>query len=659
MALKQLGSSYMVANSTSGSGTSDTELWYRGWKDFLFWIDIPIPGVAPRITIRAANGDDENNFQMDVELFECDNLLDDPGTQQGETTEETIPARTKYDNPHEFSVSVPQTTGSKLYRLRIKPYANDLLLSVQFYNIQWYSMECWEPRYNFYAFGISSLDPTEQYFFIPKLPEGETVRVRLQVESRLESARIDIYTEDGNTSLADAVIMRDDKASGDNPHPYFAIAELSGDDLPSEGTGAVYRFKLTNPNQDNGSATTQQFNGNCWVRFSRNVPPYFANLAERLIYPVIHREFDPVVYCSESGSPPTRQTYRAYLTVPRGQAGVPSNAKVMVNVDETIAYGTAPSNVAAVSAAAPSTRESVSGEDLEAQLLDANNRMLADSTDKVDKVYFVPAPTYGSNWPTKMLVAYDNGNGRYTSAPTSPTDTRNGLKNGRFNVVQTNTEDTLDIITNNAMKAMGVLYGGSLPEWFNQYPTRPDDSRVLFWALLDEPDAGPGIDDEGEVTGVTTLKDIYDGMYNFKGKTSTKPCSLNLMHTIFLEEFSKGCDIVSHDPFVKKEYDDAPLVINKIKDAVDELVLVSGDDKKTLLVLWWWWPKSTKELIDSTLYSESFNAKKDNVDGVGGWNFSAGGVPPFNRLDTYSEESGEVWTEIRARNGEFNPPPSD
>ena len=36
MALKKLGSTYLVANSTSGSGDNDTELFYRGWKNFCF-----------------------------------------------------------------------------------------------------------------------------------------------------------------------------------------------------------------------------------------------------------------------------------------------------------------------------------------------------------------------------------------------------------------------------------------------------------------------------------------------------------------------------------------------------------------------------------------------------------------------------------------------
>ena len=130
------------------------------------------------------------------------------------------------------------------------------------------------------------------------------------------------------------------------------------------------------------------------------------------------------------------------------------------------------------------------------------------------------------------------------------------------------------------------------------------------------------------------------------------------MHTIFLEEFAKGCDIVSHESFRQgRSLMKLRHRINRIRDSVDELIRVSGDSKKTLLILWWWWPKKTKkELIDPTLYTDSFNLKKEDVDGIGAWNFSSGGDPITARLDTYSTETQAVWREVIARNSEFNPP---
>ena len=53
MALKQLGSSYMVGNSTLGSTTNDADAWHRGWKDFLFWIDYSPPGLTQQIVIES------------------------------------------------------------------------------------------------------------------------------------------------------------------------------------------------------------------------------------------------------------------------------------------------------------------------------------------------------------------------------------------------------------------------------------------------------------------------------------------------------------------------------------------------------------------------------------------------------------------------------
>ena len=57
--------------------------------------------------------------------------------------------------------------------------------------------------------------------------------------------------------------------------PYFNTLELSGSDLPASDPGEVYRFELSNPDED----VEEQPGGNTWVRFSRNVPPYFANEA--------------------------------------------------------------------------------------------------------------------------------------------------------------------------------------------------------------------------------------------------------------------------------------------------------------------------------------------------------------------------------------------
>ena len=45
MAIKKLGDNtcYMVGNSDSGTWSNNTDTWYRGWKDFLIWVDTQDP----------------------------------------------------------------------------------------------------------------------------------------------------------------------------------------------------------------------------------------------------------------------------------------------------------------------------------------------------------------------------------------------------------------------------------------------------------------------------------------------------------------------------------------------------------------------------------------------------------------------------------------
>ncbi len=80
MALKQLGSTYLVANDSGGSVVNDTETAYRGWKDFLLWVDVPVvPGRQVNVTV--TNADDQGNSHgLKASLYQCDNLLDDPGS---------------------------------------------------------------------------------------------------------------------------------------------------------------------------------------------------------------------------------------------------------------------------------------------------------------------------------------------------------------------------------------------------------------------------------------------------------------------------------------------------------------------------------------------------------------------------------------------------
>ncbi len=127
------------------------------------------------------------------------------------------------------------------------------------------------------------------------------------------------------------------------------------------------------------------------------------------------------------------------------------------------------------------------------------------------------------------------------------------------------------------------------------------------------------------------------------------------MHPIFIEEFSRGSDIISSDPFVLSTSDNN---INRIRDCAQELYYnASGVNaaKKTLIILWWWNPNAddpASTANTATLYGDSFDLIDDVVVGIGGWNFSGGG----NRLDTSTDEQVRaLWTQIKARNDPERP----
>ena len=646
MSIKQLGSSYLVGNDSTGSTVNDTDTAYRGFKDFLIWLDEVSTGH--KIKVKAGlSGRVPQTVQ--VRVYQCSNLLSDPGDQTNAVDIDVTTTGTPWTAEGTITI-----TGQGLYRVRIKPQSNDILFTVELQNIRWYSLECWEPGYNFYMYGRSSLDPTEQYFFIPKLDTDETVRVRLAGEHFNDRSQLEVYknpdTED-ETRVALCETYGHSAETG--KHSFFDTDEISGTGLPSAAPGEVYKFKLLLPGR-NPEYGEKQPSGNTWVRFSRNVVPYFANKKERLIYPIIHREFNPVLYAGEE------DTYRAYLTVPRSSSIIPSTGNISIRVKGTNRFSS--QYMASLDYTAPSERDKTAANELHANLIDPARGavILAKSTDKVDAVYFVTKPVYSNpSWPSagKVLRAYDDANGNPTAQSLD--------SNGRFTTVQTDNPETLATIDTNNMTAMGVLYSGCrMPNWFNQYPTRPDDARIQFLAIEDEPDAGPSSKTVDEVLVISppwALKDIYDEYYRLKGKSSTKPFSYNFMHTIFLEEYSKGCDIISHDPFVK---DTSVSNVNKIEDAVAEMELHNTgiySAKKTILILWWWAPKSTADITDDTLFGDSFD-KRGDVDGIGGYKFSSGimrgGV--INRLDTYdSQAARDLWTKIKEKNGTINPPPEE
>ena len=92
-----------------------------------------------------------------------------------------------------------------------------------------------------------------------------------------------------------------------------------------------------------------------------------------------------------------------------------------------------------------------------------------------------------------------------------------------------------------------------------------------------------------DVVPVTSLTDLYDEYLCLKKHAADDadtdvPFGSNLMHTIFLEEYAKGCDIIIHDPYVDPGED---LLVNRITNSAEEMKLVATPDQKKFIVLMW------------------------------------------------------------------------
>ena len=384
------------------------------------------------------------------------------------------------------------------------------------------------------------------------------------------------------------------------------------------------------------------------MRFSKNVVPYFSGSAERLIYPILHQRIDPVSYVDEP------QSHRLYLTVPRT---VPSGETAIIPEASELKLktGTSPESdtttgfsvITTLTLDSPQKIER--GADFVAQLLDGDT-VVADSTDKVDTLYGIREPVYDSDFPEKLIPAWDNGNGRYTSQDMSA---------GHINTIQTSDETSIpNIVATSGVKAWGALYtppeqcNPTIKAWFKtevegEYPNA-NSENVRFWAIRDEPDSGPGYyRASGKVYPVTALKDLYDAFLCYTGYTS-KPFQITIQHTIFIEEFSRACDIIGSDPYVcavkhTENY-------RRVRDCVAELTYNQKAQQKRMIIMWWWDPKvGAGTAVEVSLFEDAFE-EATGMESIGGWNFSAGGYPVENPLNTGDPD---LWTAITNKNNDW------
>ena len=90
---------------------------------------------------------------------------------------------------------------------------------------------------------------------------------------------------------------------------------------------------------------------------------------------------------------------------------------------------------------------------------------------------------------------------------------------------------------------------------------------------------------------------------------TNKPMQITIMHAIFIEEFSRGCDIIGSDAFVCaiKQTENA----NRVRDAVAELTHNQSSQQKRMMIFWWWSPKDgTRTAVDVDLFSSGLRSGK-------------------------------------------------
>lgn len=574
-----LGTSYLVAKTppTPNYDEGDEQTFFRGYRDILVYKDrAQEPGEQPRVIITRGSADTDDFRAF---LYFMGNLLADPGDPRFATDWSSGSALTI-----DFS---GRPVG--LYRVRVETEFQYTYYWLRIQDMQYYALECWEPRYMLWLVGEAEQAPVEQYFFVPNL-SGRSLRARLETDSAGNRAQLDIYTADGSTSLL-TLVARDGFSTPAVGDRFFDSGEFAP--AAAAGAGQIYRLRLTVPGDPSKSPS-----GDVRVRLSRNVPPYFANDKNRLIVPIVHREFDPVLYTNKTS------TYRAYLCANRGEAiasGVNLRLKIGGAMAETAQGYSVPKDY---SSASQTRQPDGQGGELYARMLD-QGVIKAESTDKTDTVYLVDEPDY-TGWPAPpFYIIYDDQHGEEAET----------LAEGSFDSVQASSPDRFDAIEQFGMKVMGSIgpgYSGSLRSQYSQYAADP---LIRFWDLFDEPDRGPG----GKDSPVTGLKGIYEEYYNIKvglgpynGYPTTKPIFINVSHASVLEEYAEGCDFISADPWVRPgaNFTTFTEILTEYLEELHRITSGLNDSKKVCVALWAWAPDEQSTVNTPGLYGCAFLAAR-------------------------------------------------
>lgn len=262
MALKQLGSTYAVGADSTAVAVDDS-IQYRGNKDFLIWQDADSTEDVNLVEITYMNSVEQPGRSIRVEIFECTNLLDDPGDPVSGAAAKCFHTATPVLYP-----GVPLNKG--LYRVRITatngPYYRVAVKS------PWFSVECWEPSKMLYIWAEGTADPYNWYFFVPTMLEGDKIRVRLQNDTGADAGQVRLYRK-GLTGEWDYIVegsqfhtVREDSTDADG-HPFIASAEITDVPTTQGSPGEIWRLELSEYTPAAG--VNPGPSGNNWVRFSR------------------------------------------------------------------------------------------------------------------------------------------------------------------------------------------------------------------------------------------------------------------------------------------------------------------------------------------------------------------------------------------------------
>ena len=554
---------------------------------------------------------------------------------------------------------------------------------------QFYCVESTEPYATFNILGNSAhtdpewyteeeRQPVRQYFFVPK--DAGDFYVKLQTDvGGVSKARLQLRKASDNsvvplTNLNNQSVQYLEVKAGSaetNDPAYFdeGKANITG----ATNSGTICYFELYDP----GDLDVQPKCG-LWVRFSRNIPNYFAFQEQRLMVPTVHPCYHNAYYVN------TTRTHRAFLCGDRDDLEGYETADLKIKVGTSI-ESTSSGYVISLSKSNASPVRWYGPTYCGAYLLQTG-KPTHWGTDKVDDIMVVRLPTYtiagegdwATGWPDPLYLAYDDGNALdrhhvYDDGTTwddycdeKIAQENEGLKTRNFHVVLGDDSDKLQYLTVDTtdgwkMKALGALFAGNMSTHFS---SNPNDSRVLIWYTFDEP-----------ITGGTALKDLYDEYWN-RCATTNRPILINLSLAYAMEDCIGAMDILCSDPYTDVHGRHRNVIKDYIKASKAVRSRAEVGSKRLAIVIWGYYHPKVQEPSNAGTdsdpnayprcsYADDHGIVKgdEDIDIIGMFTYCRGGGGENTRLpnQNYAGDGGahyhngpangeDLWDEIQDLN---------